>query len=172
MVIKTITIKKRGGGTRKQKVQVLKSGKFKFIKNSTKRKATKRKTPLRKGVKRRVSGSGKKRKVIKQKTTPKRQMVGKKNIVSKTFGNPTLKKVLMAAGAVSVATSIAAIAIPSLVPTLQKPIVKAVLGFAAGDVVGGASQFLLNGGIGSIQNIVGGGNGQQTVNNSGGNGFA
>jgi len=32
--VKTITLKKRGGGTRKQKVQVLASGKFKFIKNS------------------------------------------------------------------------------------------------------------------------------------------
>ena len=36
MQTKTITIKKRGGGTRKQKVQVLASGKFKFIKNKAK----------------------------------------------------------------------------------------------------------------------------------------
>lgn len=33
---KTITIKKRGGGTRKQRVKVLASGKFKFIKNKAK----------------------------------------------------------------------------------------------------------------------------------------
>jgi len=36
MVQKLITIKKRGGGTRKQLVQVLKSGKFKFIKMGSK----------------------------------------------------------------------------------------------------------------------------------------
>jgi len=34
MAFKIITIKKRGGGTRKQRVQVLASGKFKFVKNS------------------------------------------------------------------------------------------------------------------------------------------
>jgi len=32
---KVITIKKRGGGTRRQAVEVLKSGKFKFIKNTS-----------------------------------------------------------------------------------------------------------------------------------------
>ncbi len=41
---KTIRIKKAGGGTRLQKVQVLASGKYKFVKNSTKsRKYTTRK---------------------------------------------------------------------------------------------------------------------------------
>jgi len=34
MVTKVITLKKRGGGTRRQAVEVLKSGKFKFIKNT------------------------------------------------------------------------------------------------------------------------------------------
>jgi len=37
MTYKTITIKKKGGGTRKQRVKVLKSGKFKFVKNITRR---------------------------------------------------------------------------------------------------------------------------------------
>jgi len=37
---KLITIKKRGGGTRKQLVQVLKSGKFKFLKMSKRRKSS------------------------------------------------------------------------------------------------------------------------------------
>lgn len=35
-VYKNITIKKKGGGTRKQRVKVLKSGKYKFVKNLTK----------------------------------------------------------------------------------------------------------------------------------------
>lgn len=33
-MFKTITVKKRGGGTREQKVEVLPSGKYKFVKNS------------------------------------------------------------------------------------------------------------------------------------------
>ena len=36
---KNITIPKRGGGTRKQRVQVLASGKYKFVKNLTKGKS-------------------------------------------------------------------------------------------------------------------------------------
>jgi len=155
MVIKTITIKKRGGGTRKQKVQVLKSGKFKFIKNTTKstpkRKASKRKAPKRKAPKRKVN---------KPKKAPKR-MAGKKNFVSKITGNPTLKKVLMAAGAVTVATSIASIVAPQFVPTLQRPIVRAALGFATGDIIGAASNFVLAGGGG---NILGGGGNTNTSN--------
>jgi len=87
-------------------------------------------------------------------------MAGRKGF-SKITGNPTLRKVLMAAGAVSVATSIAAIVAPSFVPTLQSPIVKAGLGFVAGDFIGAASAFLLGAGIG--------GNGAAS---SGGNGFA
>ena len=37
MPIKTIRIRKAGGGTRLQKVEVLKSGKYKFVKNGKKR---------------------------------------------------------------------------------------------------------------------------------------
>ena len=33
MVFKIITVKMKGGKTRKQRVEVLKSGKFKFVKN-------------------------------------------------------------------------------------------------------------------------------------------
>ena len=55
MPIKTIRIRKAGGGTRLQKVEVLKSGKYKFVKNGKKtRKFTTRKrrtTRARKGEK-------------------------------------------------------------------------------------------------------------------------
>jgi hypothetical protein len=44
MPIKTIRIKKAGGGTRLQKVKVLKSGKYKFIKNTRKTTTRKRRT--------------------------------------------------------------------------------------------------------------------------------
>jgi len=60
---KTITIKKRGGGTRKQRVQVLASGKYKFVKNiatkarKTAKKTTKRRTK-RRSASRKVSNVG------------------------------------------------------------------------------------------------------------------
>jgi len=149
--------------TAKQKAADNKNGARLKRMNAAKRKGPKRRaSPKRKAAKRRAAP---KRKTNKRKKAPKRQMAGKKNFVSKTFSNPTLKKVLMAAGAVSVATTVAAIAVPSLVPTLQRPIVKAVLGFAAGDVIGGASQFLLSGGIGSLG--LGGSNGNTNTSNAG-----
>lgn len=60
MKTKVITIKKKGGGTRKQRVQVLASGKFKFIKNKM-RKAGK-------AIKTRVSKPRKQRSINKQVT--------------------------------------------------------------------------------------------------------
>jgi len=55
MSYKTITIPKRGGGTRKQRVQVLKSGKYKFVKNPKKSKSSKKVTKSKKKVKRKVA---------------------------------------------------------------------------------------------------------------------
>jgi hypothetical protein len=50
-VYKTITLKKRGGGTRKQRVKVLSSGKFQFVKNiKEKVKSTKKKVYTKKRV--------------------------------------------------------------------------------------------------------------------------
>lgn len=159
MTIKIITIKKRGGGTRKQKVQVLKSGKFKFIKNSTKvkRSAPKRKAPKRKAPKRKAPKTTK-RKVIKP--NKRRGNVVSRKGISKITGNPTLRKVLMAAGAVSVVTSVAALVAPQFVPTIQKPIVRAALGFVTGDFIGAASNFVIGGGLPSMTN--GNGNGGST----------
>lgn len=57
---KNITVKKRGGGTRKQRVQVLASGKYKFVKNIGK------------------SKSKAKGKAKKAKTTKRRSMAKKK----------------------------------------------------------------------------------------------
>jgi len=151
-VIKNIRIKKRGGGTRMQRVEVLKSGKFKFLKNiKTRAKSAARKVKSK--VKRRRSTS---------KTTPKRKSSNSRSVIGK-FGlgkitnNPTLKKILMAAGAVTITTSAAALVAPQFVPTLQKPVVKAILGFLAGDFIGAASNFLLSGGVGSVTNGNGGG---------------
>lgn len=73
---KTITIKKKGGGTRKQKVQVLKSGKYKFVKNDNSRskKLTKK---SKKTTKRRIKRMPKKRKSRSRKfTLPLAPIVG------------------------------------------------------------------------------------------------
>lgn len=60
MKTKTIRIKKRGGGTRLQKVQVLASGKYKFIKNP--KGATRKARPSRAKPKRKVRRSMARRK--------------------------------------------------------------------------------------------------------------
>jgi len=85
----------------------------------------------------------------------KKSMAGRKGL-SKITSNPILRKVLLAAGVVSVATSVAAIVSPSLVPTLQRPIVRAGLGFVTGDFVGAISNFLIGGGASQLS---AGGNG-------------
>jgi len=92
-------------------------------------------------------------------------MAGRKGL-SKITSNTTLRKVLMAAGAVSIATSVAALVAPSVVPTLQNPIVRAGLGFVTGDFIGAAANFVLGGGGGLI-----GGNGTRSTG-TGDNGFA
>jgi len=124
--------------------------------------------PARKAAKRRKAPKrrGAKRKANKQSKAPKRRMVSRKGL-SKITSNPTLKKILMAAGAVTVATSVAAIVAPQFVPTLQKPIVKAALGFVTGDIVGAASNFVIGGG--GLGSLGGGGNGNSSQMN---NGFA
>jgi len=86
-------------------------------------------------------------------------MAGRKGI-SKITGNPILRKVLLAAGVVAVATSVASIVAPSLVPTLQRPIVRAGLGFVTGDFVGAISNFVIGGG--GLGSITGSGNGGST----------
>ena len=64
---KNITIKKRGGGTRKQRVQVLASGKYKFVKNLVKgKRTTAKKTPKRRSTSRtKVSSVGNKGKMFR-----------------------------------------------------------------------------------------------------------
>jgi len=106
-----------------------------------------------------------KRKKTNKGKKPRKNVVSKKGL-SKITGNPTLRKVLLAAGAVSIATSVAALVAPSIVPTLQNPIVRAGLGFVTGDFVGAASNFVLGGGGGLV-----GGNGSRS-SNVGDSGFA
>ena len=72
MTFKNIKIKKRGGGTRLQRVQVLASGKYKFVKNLT---TSVKKSPSKKAVKttskRKVTRKlGKSKKKRRTKTIP------------------------------------------------------------------------------------------------------
>jgi len=146
--------------TAKQKAATRKL--VKMNKAKKKKKAPKRR---KKTTKRRKSSKPKKKSNKKNKPRKKSMVKG----LGKITSNPTLKKVLIAAGAVSVATSVAAVAFPSLVPTIQRPIVKAALGFVTGDFIGAASNFLLGGGAGQITGRM---NGSQNGGTGGNAGFA
>jgi len=82
MQTKLITIKKRGGGTRKQRVQVLASGKFKFIKNKMKSAGSKIKSKAKRKSKgksnKQVSGSKGSRKMGSKQNTLNRLYPKKK----------------------------------------------------------------------------------------------
>ena len=69
MTFKNIKIKKRGGGTRLQRVEVLASGKYKFVKNLTKSVKSLSKKAVKTISKRKV-----KRKLAKKKNRRKSQM--------------------------------------------------------------------------------------------------
>jgi len=102
-LIKTIKIKKKGGGTRLQKVKVLASGKYRFVKNTVKgavrktrakgRPAYTKAKPTRKRVVRKSNAN-------KPKKSSNR--VAKKSLKSKIFGG-TLGKVALGVGAGAIA---------------------------------------------------------------------
>lgn len=119
------------------------------------RKAPKRKTRRRSAPKR----------VNKPKKRSK-SVVGTGSI-KKVINNPILKKVLLAAGAVSVATTVVGLVAPQFVSTIQRPIVRAGLGFVTGDFVGAISNFVIGGGGGLT-----GGSGAGVAAAQGSNGFA
>jgi hypothetical protein len=159
MVTKTIRIKMKNGATRLQKVQVLKSGKFKFIKN-TGSSSKKSKSSKRSAVKRTVkSASSKVKKTVKQRTNMVRKKTTsrKKGFKIPVLSNPTFKKAAAGVGAGTLLTfMLGAVGQGQLA---QNPVVKAAAGFATGDVVGAAASFLVGGGIQGL-NLGGGGGGQ------------
>jgi len=81
--------------------------------------------------------------------------------------SPLIKKVLMAAGAVSIATTVAAVVLPSQAQLINNPLIKGAIGFAAGDIPGAITAFLVGGGLSTI---TGGGNGGGAA--AGNSGFA
>ena len=160
---KVITIKKRGGGTRKQRVQVLSSGKFKFVKNKTTRSAPKktRAVTKRKPSKRKTP----KRKSNKPKTT--RKPVVKRSITSKIpfVNNPTIRKVATGIGLATIGVGVISLVAPQFA---NNPIIKPALAFLGGGTPGVIGQVVVGGGLGALG--VGGSSNGNT--NTGTSGFA
>ena len=144
-MLKTIKIKKRGGGTRLQKVKVLASGKYRFVKNTTKgmvRKTRKAGRLAYEKTKRKTKPKSSKPKSKSNK--PRKSSPGMKlpKIPS------VIKKVAMGVGA----ASLAGMAVGLIAPQFTG-IVRPIAALAAGGIPGVAGELLLNQGL--LQNITG-----------------
>lgn len=167
---KNIRVKMANGKSRIQRAQVLKSGKLKFVKNigrktksgakragkAVKRHITKRKTPNKKPVRRNT-------------TKRSNNSMAGKNFLKKIplISNPIVKKVFIAAGAVSIIVSVLALISPRAAAAANSTIGRGVIGLATGDIVGAVSNVaipLIQGG--GLGNLLGG------RTNGGGNGGA
>jgi len=88
------------------------------------------------------------------------------------INNPTVRKIFIAAGAVSIIVSVLSLISPRAASAANSTVGRGVIGLATGDVVGAAANVLIplvqGGGLG---NILGGGNGGG-AQASGNNGFA
>ena len=144
-LLKTIRIKKPGGGTRLQKVKVLASGKYRFVKNTTKgmpRKTRAKGRPAYEKIKKKV-----KRKSSKSKS--KSNKPRKKSSGMKFPKIPSvIKKVAVGVGA----ASLAGMAVGLIAPQFSG-IARPIAALAAGGIPGVAGELLLNQGL--IQNITG-----------------
>jgi len=134
---------KKKNGRKKPRSAAQKAATRKLVAMNKRKAAPKRRKAAPK--RRKAAPKRKSNKAVK----PRKNVVSKKGL-SKITSNPTLRKVLLAAGAVSVATSVAAVVAPQFVPTIQKPIVRAALGFVTGDFIGAAANFVIGGGAGQI----------------------
>jgi len=123
-----------------------------------------RKKPKKRSKPRKQARKSKKK---NKSTKPRKKSMAGKGGISSKLKSPLLKKILMAAGAVTIATSVVSLVLPNQAQLLNSPFVKAALGFAVGDIPGAATNFLLAGGVGSLT----GGNGG-SPSQAGNNGFA
>ena len=142
-MIKTITIKKAGGGTRKQKVEVLASGKYKFVKNTVKGAVRKTRKVGRLAFTKVKSKPRKK--TNKPKTT--RTTMAKKSLKSKIFGG-TLGKVALGMGA----ASLAGYAVGMFAPQFSA-FARPVAAYVAAGPIGLIADLAINQGL--LQNITG-----------------
>jgi len=157
---KNIRVKMANGKSRIQRAQVLKSGKLKFVKNIGRKTKSGVKRVARK-VKSRVKRRRSPNKTPVRRNTTKRSknnMVGK-NILKRIplINNPIVRKVFIAAGAVSIIVSILGLISPRAASAANSTIGRGVIGLATGDIVGAVSNVaipLLQGG--GLSNLIGG----------------
>jgi hypothetical protein len=148
---KTIRIKKPSGGTRLQRVQVLASGKYKFIKNTTK------------GMVRKTRKAGrlafeKTKKKVKRKTSaPARKSNKPAKRRSSGLKLPKLPNVLKKVAIGLGAATLAGMAVGIIAPQFAG-IAKPVAALAAGGIPGVAAELIVDQGIlGNVMGMFGGG---------------
>jgi len=175
---KNVRIKMANGRTRLQRAQILASGKLKFVKNKARSGG--------RGVKRRASTLRRRLTPRKRQTnrTPVRRSNSKRSNNKGMVGgflkkiplinNPIVRKIFIAAGAVSIIVSVLSLISPRAAGAANSTVGRGIIGLATGDVIGAASNVvipLIQGG--GLSNILGGGNGGGGgANISGNNGFA
>jgi len=161
---KNVRIKMANGKTRLQRAKVLASGKLKFVKNKAR--------TVHRHVKR--GASHVKRRVSRRKSTTRRAPVRSNNRKRSSnnsmvggflkkiplINSPVVRKIFIAAGAVSIIVSVLSLISPRAAGAANSTIGRGVIGLATGDVIGAASNViipLIQGG--ALSGITGGSNG-------------
>ena len=145
-MLKTIRIKKPGGGTRLQKVKVLASGKYKFVKNTTKGMVRKTRKAGRKAYEKTKKEVKRKSSKPKSKSNKPRK---KSNSVLKLPKLPKIvTKMAVGLGAATLASMVVGIFAPQFVP-----IAKPAAALAAGGIPGVAAELVIDQGL--LTNVFG-----------------
>jgi len=169
---RNIRVRMANGKSRIQRAQVLASGKLKFVKNKARSVGRRTKRAVR----------STKRRITKRRRAPSRAPVRRntrkrsnKSMVGRSFlkkipliNNPTVRKVFIAAGAVSIIVSVLNLISPRAAAAANSTVGRGVIGLATGDVVGAVSNVaipLISGG--GLGNLFGGNGGAQGAANSG-----
>jgi len=168
---KNVRIKMANGKSRLQRAQILRSGKLKFVKNKA-RSAVRHTKHAARRIKHRVTRRRPSKSPVSRKASKPRSKSMVFGGIKKTLNQPIIKKVLMAAGLVSVAISILSLVSPRAAGAVSTPTGKAALGFVAGDFVGAISNFLIGGGLPQITGALSGGGGSGNTAVQGSAGFA
>jgi len=165
---KFIRIKMANGKTRQQKVQVLRSGKFKFVKNTARKVGRKVKSGAKRAKKRITRRKSSTKAPVRRNTTKKRSNSMAGGFLKKIplINNPTVRKVFIAAGAASIIVTVLSLISPRAASAANSTVGRGVIGLATGDIVGAVANVALPMLTGARN---GGGNGG---GNGGTNGFA
>jgi len=137
---KNVRIKMANGKSRLQRAQILRSGKLKFVKNKA-RSVVRRSKRVTSTVRRRIT---------RRKTSTARSPVRRNNSKRSNnkgvvggflkkiplINNPTVRKVFIAAGAVSIIVSVLSLISPRAAAAANSTVGRGVIGLATGDIVG------------------------------------